>query len=388
MRIRLKIALYELLVTVSYGGIQTTYWETAKRLSALGHEVHLYGGEGAIRRDLPPEVRILTFPFTERSRFPDLGTRFRKFAERVSFGRHALDSLLRERYDILYIRKPYEFPISLYVRGKTGAKVVYRSGGTEFYPGYRTLASRLDAFLACSRYNAGQIQKHCGLRPEVVYNGVDTGRFAPRARSAAVSTRLGIREGDFVLMGVGRIVGWKGFQFGIRALSLLNRGEIKYVIVGDGDRRKALEKEAADLGVGRQVVFAGPVPASEMPEYYSVADVVLFPTIGDDDAFPNTLCEAMACGKPAIGTMKGGIPEGIVEGETGFLVPPRDAEAIADRTDRFLRAPERVSLMGGRARQRAVDHFSWDVIVARLEEIFLELAGAGKRQRGDGPEAG
>src|SRR4030042_1164824 len=124
-----KIALYEMLTTVSYGRIQTTYWETAGRLSALGHEVHLYGGEGEIRREVPPEVRILTFPFTDRKKFPDLGTRFRKFAERISFGRHALDSLIRNRYDIIYIRKqPFEMPISLHVRRRTGAKVVFRSG--------------------------------------------------------------------------------------------------------------------------------------------------------------------------------------------------------------------------------------------------------------------
>ena len=76
MKRRLKIALYELLVTVSFGGIQTTYWETARRLCAMGHEVHLYGGEGEVRWDVPPDVRILTFPFVDRRRFPDFGSRF------------------------------------------------------------------------------------------------------------------------------------------------------------------------------------------------------------------------------------------------------------------------------------------------------------------------
>ena len=366
----MKIALYEMLVTVSYGGIQTTYWETAGRLAGMGHEVHLYGGEGTIRRELPDGVKLLTFPFTARERFPDLGSRFRKFAERVTFGRNALPTLLRNRYDVIYIRKPYEFPISLYVRRKTGAKVVYRSGGTEFYPGYGFLASHLDALLACSRYNAGQIRAYCGLEPEVLHNGVDTERFVPHPRSADVARRLGLSERDVVVMSVGRLVGWKGFQYGIRATSRLDDRRVKFVIVGDGEFRRELEQEAGELGMGDRVVFTGFVAANEMPGYYSVADVVLFPTIGDDDAFPNTLCEAMACGKPVVGTRKGGIPEGIEEGETGFVVEAKDPGAIAAALAHILRDPELRGSMARRARERAVEHFSWDVIVKRLEGIF------------------
>jgi glycosyltransferase involved in cell wall biosynthesis len=373
MATRLKIALYELLTTVSYGGIQTTYWETAGRLSALGHEVHLYGGEGEIRREVPPEVRILTFPFTDRKKFPDLGTRFRKFAERISFGRHALDSLIRNRYDIIYIRKPFEMPISFYVRRRTGAKVVFRSGGTEFYPGYRSLARRLDSFLSCSRYNAEQIERYCGLKPDVLYNGVDTGRFVPLSRSGPVAARLGLKDSDFVVMSVGRLVGWKGFQYGIRAVSMHRDPRVKYVIIGDGDHRMELEKETRKLGVEDRVVFSGFIPTREMPEFYSVANVVLFPTIGDDDAFPNTLCEAMASGKPVVGTRKGGIPEGIEDGGTGFVVPPRDVEAIAATFDTLLRDSDLRESMGRCARTRALDHFSWDGIVKRLEEIFHDL---------------
>jgi len=366
-----KIALYEMLVTVSYGGIQTTYWETAGRLSRMGHEVHLYGGEGTIRREISNGVKILTFPFTAREKFPDLGSRFRKFAERVTFGRNALATLLRNRYDVIYIRKPYEFPISLYVRRKTGAKVVYRSGGTEFYPGYGYLASRLDALLACSRYNAGQIRAYCGLEPEVLHNGVDTDRFVPLPRSSGVFRRLGLQDGDFVVMSVGRLVGWKGFHYGIRAVSRLDDRRVKYVIVGDGEFRRGLEREAGELGMEDRVVFTGAVAAKEMPDYYSVADVILFPTIGDDDAFPNTLCEAMACGKPVVGTRKGGIPEGIEEGKTGFVVEARDDGAIAAALNDILRDPERRGSMGRRARERVLDEHTYAHRARRL----LELVG-------------
>jgi glycosyltransferase involved in cell wall biosynthesis len=376
----LKIALYEMLVTVSYGGIQTSYWETAKRLCTRGHEVHLYGGEGDIRWDMPDGVKICTFPFVDRNRFPDFGTRFRKFAERLSFGRHALASLIRNRYDVIYIRKPYEMPISLYVKRRTGAKVVYRSGGTEFFPGYRYLGRRLDAFLACSRYNASQIVRRTGIEPGVLHNGVDVERFFPRSRLREEMDRFGLGEDDFILMSVGRLVGWKGNQVAIRALPLLGEKRIKYMIVGDGEYRDELVRKAVTEAVGERVIFTGAIPAKEMPALYSLADVVLFPTIGDDDAFPNTLCEAMASGKPAIGSMRGGIPEGIVEGETGFLVPPDDPAAIADRIRLLSMRKELLREMGEKARRRAVEHFSWDIIVERLERIFSDLQ-AGDRDR-------
>lgn len=375
----MKIALYEMTVTLSYGGIQTSYWETARRLAGMGHTIHIYGAEGPIRREVPPGVAIFMFPFVDRRSFPALGSRFRKFAERITFGRNALDTLLRNRYDVIYIRKPYEFPISLYARRKTGAKVVYRSGGTEFYPGYGHLASRLDALLACSRYNAGQIRAYCGLEPEVLYNGVDTDRFVPLPRSREVTARLGLSDRDIVVMSVGRLVGWKGFQYGIRAVSLLSDRNVKYVIVGNGEFRRELEREAGALGIRDRVVFAGFVEAEEMPAWYSVADVVLFPTIGNDDAFPNTLCEAMACGKPVVGTRKGGIPEGIEEGETGLVVEARDPGALAAALGRILQDPERRGSMGRRARERATEHFSWDTIVKRLEGIFLSLIDDGRQ---------
>jgi len=374
----LKIALYEMTVTLSYGGIQTSYWETARRLAAMGHTVHLYGGEGSVRWEVPGGVTVFTFPFVERSRFPNLGSRFRKFAERVSFGRHALGSLLREQYDILYIRKPYEFPISLYVRGKTGARVVYRSGGTDFFPGYASLARRLDSFLSCSGHNASQIASYCGLRPGVLYNGVDTDRFRPVPKDPGTMMRLGLSPDDFVVMSVGRLVGWKGMQVGIEAMTHVQDPKVKYVIVGSGEYQPKLERLVRERSLGARVFFPGAIPAREMPAVYSAADVVLFPTIGDDDAFPNTLCEAMASGKPAIGTTKGGIPEGIVEGETGYLVPPRDPEAIAAALCRLRDRPDLRAAMGIAARSRAEGFFSWDTIVKRLEGIFRDLMEDGR----------
>ena len=370
MRRRLRIALYEMTVTMSYGGVQTTYWETARRLAGFGHEVHLYGGEGVIRRQLPPEVELFVFPVNEPRDTPLLGPRGRKFAQRLAFGRRAISKLVNNRYDIIYIRKPYEFPISLWVRRMTGARVVYRSGGTEFYPGYGWMASKLDAVLACSRWNAEQIHDYCGIMPEVLHNGVDLGTFSPLRQSSETRRKLGIEDGEFVCLGVGRLVAWKGFQDAIRAISVLRGRALKLVIVGDGPCKRMLMKLAEELGLLGRVVFTGAKPAEEMPDYHAIADVTLFPTTGDDDAFPNALCEAMASGKPAIGTFKGGIPECIRDNVTGFLVSPGDPGAIADRIVRLQEQPGLRLAMGESARQSAMEKLSWDDLVGKLDEKF------------------
>lgn len=369
----MKIAVYEFSVAVFPGGIQTTCWETAKRLARLGHDVHMYSGEGSIRWEMPENVKLLIFPFIPRAKFPDFGTRFRKFAERISFGVHTVRSLIENRYDIIYIRKPYEMPISLYVKQRTGARVVFRSGGTEFFPGYGVLAKRLDAFLSCSRNNARQIQEYCGIEPGVLYNGVDTERFSPLPKNREIMASYGFREDDFILMSVARLVGWKGIQYALQSLKVLDNKKIKYLIVGDGEYRNDLVQVVRRSSIDDRVVFAGTIDNKNLPLYYSVADVVLFPTIGDDDAFPNALCEAMACGKPAVGTTKGGIPEAIVDGITGFLVPPADVPMLAEKIT-ILCSDDRLRQdMGSNARQRVIDLFSWDMIVKKLEEVFYSL---------------
>jgi glycosyltransferase involved in cell wall biosynthesis len=373
-----KIALYEINVTTSVGGIQNSCWETARRLAQWGHEVHLYGGEGPIRWEGPENLKILTFPYIPRTRFPNLGTRFQKAAERVSFFRHTRRSLIENRYNIIYIRKPYEIPMALYVRRRTGAKVVFRSGGTEFFPGYGYCASRLDAFLGVSKHNARQIYDYCGLEPRVLYEGVDTERFVPRPKNRKLLAKYGLGENERVLISIGRLAGLKGFQYGLQALNLLGDEKIRYLIVGEGGYREELVTLANKEGLSQQVVFTGPVDNQAVPSYYSLADLALFPSL--DEALNIAALEALASGVPAIGTLKTGLSEAIVDGQTGFLVPPRDPRLLAEKIQIIFKDQELRFKMGRQARQRALENFSWDVIVKQLEERFQELcqSGAGK----------
>lgn len=366
----MRIALYELLSTVMAGGIQSTIWELSRELCRRGHTVHLYGGAGSIREEVAGDFQVRMFPFVWRQRFPDFGTRFRAFCERLSFARHAVGTLAAEPYDVIFIRKPYDMPAALWARRRTGGRVVFKSGGTEFFPGYRACAKRLDGFLACSRFNAEQIRARTGLLPSVHYNGVNPALFRPLPRDGALAAQLGIAPDDFVAVSVVRLVGWKGIQVAIQAMERLRgRGRLRYLVVGDGDYRSRLETQVREAGLGEVVTIRGAVLRAEVPLYYSLAGAAVFPSIGDD-AFPNSVVEAMACGVPVVATTSGGIPEAVVNEETGLLVARRDAQGIADALARLVDHPAAGRAMGEKGRLRAVERFDWSRLTDELLAVF------------------
>ena len=369
----MKIALYELLSTVIRGGIQTNIWELSHEFCRRGHTVHLFGGNGPIREDVAGDFAVHTFPFIPRERFPDLGTRFRAFCERLSFARHALMPLRAGRYDVILISKSYDMPMALWARRGSSSRVVFKSGGTEFFPGYAACARRLDAFLACSRFNAEQIRKRTGANPDVSYYGIDPGLFRPLERDDDLASRLGIAPEDFVVVSAVRLVGWKGIQVAIEAVRDLRRAvRVRYVLVGDGDYRPRLEAQIRDLGLADVVNIVGAVPRAAIPSYYSLAHAAVFPSIGDE-AFGISVVEAMACGVPAIATTSGGMPESVVDGETGFLVPPRDTRAIANALERLAQDPVRARAMGMNGRRRAAELFDWSHLTNELLAVIETL---------------
>jgi len=364
-----KVALYNLTTTVRSGGIETFQIGLARALAHRGHTVHLYGGEPPAGFLPPQGVEVRTYPFTPRERFPDLGTRFRKFAERLSFARKALPVIVRGKYDLILVSKPFDLPALLRASRRSGAKAVFHSGGTEFFPGYGRLVGRLDRFLACSAHNAAQIREYCGVEPQVLWNGVDTERFRPLPRNGQLARRYGIREDEVVTVSACRLVGLKGVRFGIEAVRMLaDEGfRVKYLIVGDGPDRPRLEALSREHGTTGRILFTGEVPNDRLPELYSLGDAAVFPTIGDE-AFGISIAEALSCGVPVVATRVGGIPEVVPDGG-GLLVPPRDGTAIAGALRELLSDPARRRGMGEAGRRHVEANFSWDRIAERFETL-------------------
>ena len=173
-----------------------------------------------------------------------------------------------------------------------------------------------------------------------------------------------------------RITPEKGIHFLVRAMAeLKGEASIKLLIVGgpyfqkDVDYMDELKQEVADCGLEDSVIFTGFL--SDTRIVTSLLDIVLVPSI-IPEACPRTIIEAMAVGKPVIATPLGGSKE-LVTSETGILVPPEDASAIADAITTLVSDRERLTAMGKSARTRAVELFSSKKNTALTEAVYTEL---------------
>ncbi len=363
----MKIAIYELATGISKGGIQNFAFNLGKKLGQNEHMmVHFYTGKGKeVLKIFSGEMRILQFPYIPRNKFPDFGSRFRKFMERLSFAYYALPILKNFKYDFFCIFKPYDLLIAWYIKKLSNCKVIFFSGGTEFFPGYRKLLRKIDYLFACSEFNAKQIEEYTGVKPKILPNGIDTDIFKPQTPDYKLKLELNIKENEIVLITVCRLVGLKGVQYSIKAAEKLIKDGylIKYLIIGDGEERQNLEKIVSNHNLKNNVLFLGSINNSLLPRFYSISDIAIFPSIGAE-AFGISIAEAMACGIPVISTTVGGIPE--VVGDAGILVTPKDENAIADMIKLLIQNSSLKRALAIKGRNRVIENFSWDRVIDRF----------------------
>lgn len=364
----MKICFYNLTAGFKTGGLETYCWEVGRALASLGHEVHIIGGTGGVPRY--SEIKLIALTYTPRQRFPNLGTRFRKLAERLSFARTALPHLIEGGYDAVVVNKPYDFP-ALWKARRSGMAAVtaIRSGGTEFYLGDRFFAKAIDCWFSTSVYNARQVDARYHHRITVIPNGVDPDVFTPAKRTNAPRARFGIPDTAPLVVSTGRLVGWKGLHVVIEALA--DFPEAHYLIIGDGEARPALQSLAAERGLTRRVHFSGEVPHRELPELLAAADIFVQPSIGEE-AFGISVVEAMACALPVLASAQGGLKEIVLPGVTGELLAAGDIgvwkDALSRHLDSGLRRKE-----GQAARQRVIDSFTW---IANARQLVAALSAA------------
>ncbi|MBF0456387.1 MAG: glycosyltransferase family 4 protein [Nitrospirae bacterium] len=361
----MKIAIYNLTATTKAGGVESFTLGIAAALVKRGHIVHIYGGKGSLI-DMPGGVAVFTYPYLNRRHVPNFGSRFRKLVERLSLMVFALVPLIRGRYDYLYIHKPYDLPAALLVSALSGAKAVFSSHGAEFFPGYRPMVKRLFRLFSCSLYNALDVERNASVRPIVLYNGIDTDKFRPMPKSVELINRHSPKD-ERIVLSICRLVGWKGLQYAISALVHIDKSlSVKYLIGGEGPYENTLRKLASDLHVEDKVVFLGRLSSAEIPSYYSIAHAAIYPSVADE-TFGISIAEAMSCGVPVVAANVGGIPEVVTE-DTGFLIPPGDAQAIAAAVNTLVMDEELRQRLGHAARHRVLGNFSWSVIANRFEK--------------------
>jgi glycosyltransferase involved in cell wall biosynthesis len=208
----------------------------------------------------------------------------------------------------------------------------------------------------------------------VVPSGVPTAALRAAAPSrAAARARLGLAARAFVVAGVGRLVPIKGFDLLVAALPdvLARVPSTQVVLVGDGEERAALQARAAALGVGDRLRITGAV--TDVTAHLAAADVLVAPS--RNEGMGRVLVEAMALGVPVVGTAVGGIPDVIVDGECGVLVPPEDPPALAEAlVDLGLDVARRAKLAAAAAPH--AEAFSTAVAGAAMTSIYDRLVRA------------
>jgi glycosyltransferase involved in cell wall biosynthesis len=232
----------------------------------------------------------------------------------------------------------------------------------------------VDRILAVSEFIRDRLLE-AGAPPDklVVHRiGVDTDHFSPG--------EAGDREAATVLF-VGRLVAKKGLIHLLRAMRRVRAAvpAARLLIAGDGALRGPLEESAEELGVAAD--FLGVRTPLEVRDLMRRATVFAAPSVvapdGNAEGLPMTIIEAQACGLPVVGFPSGGSAEGILEAETGFVVPPRDEDALAERLIDLLADPGARAAMSTAARAHAVRSFDLLRQSAALEDINDRARGLG-----------
>jgi glycosyltransferase involved in cell wall biosynthesis len=241
---------------------------------------------------------------------------------------------------------------------------VPRSHTQPLYEGLARAMPALDAVTAVSKASAESVRAYC--KPDTSLHGI--------ANLVEDPVSFGLSNGrqpdEFVVGCIARLVPEKDVDTLLRAAEIFckERIELKVMIYGDGPLRGSLEATARSLGLDGKVVFAGAFAKTDLPEVMASIDLVVLASIYE--GFGVTLVEGMAFGKPAVATAGGGVPEVVVDGVTGLLVPPESPQALADAIVRLASDGDLYNRFAHAARERYLNCYTPETVVPQYVAIY------------------
>jgi glycosyltransferase involved in cell wall biosynthesis len=205
-----------------------------------------------------------------------------------------------------------------------------------------------------------------------IYNGIEMeGYLCDRDAGLKIRREFGLKEDDILIGAIGRLVWEKGFEYLIQSIPdvLKVHSNVKFLIVGEGSLKEGLKAQGAGFKVNDHLVFTG--FRNDIKEILSAIDILVIPSILE--GFPMITLEGMAMAKPIIASSIDGITEQITDGETGLLVPSRDANALANAINRLINELDLALRLGMNARQRAEKDFSLIKMITETEKVYQSL---------------
>ena len=356
------------------GGLEAVTWEAARSLGVLGAEVEVWS--------VMQPGAVAVEGIAARGLAPAGGRAARSLDARWLWKPRLAREVAREarRFDLVIAGHPWLLPaLRAGLRDRPGRVPCWTwAHGIEVWgrAGERIAADLAwaDRVLAVSRFTRGQVA--AWARPErlaLLHNPVDTALYTPGPAPAGA---------DLLVVGrLSRAERYKGQDVLLRALRPLEARlgrPVTLRIVGDGDWRPDLQREAEALGVADRVDFAGRLPFAGLLDAYRGCGVFAMPSRVDRPArglwtgegLGIVYLEAQACGRPAIASTEGGAPDAVLPGRTGLLADPRDPADVADAAASLLADPVRAAEMGARGRRWVEENFSVDRFRARLGDLL------------------
>ena len=228
---------------------------------------------------------------------------------------------------------------------------------------------RVDGVIAISRDIVNRLVT-AGVEREkirLIHSGIDPLPFQCSAKASCLNE-------DGPVVGTAAVLEErKGHRYLLQAAALLKQKghRIKYMVAGEGSLREELQELARGLELKQEVTFLGFV--DDMPKFLSKIDIFVLPSL--HEGLGVAALEAMAAGKPVVASRVGGLAEIVIDTDTGFLVPPKDAEALAETIRQLINKTSMAEIMGSRAADRVRQHFTMEQMARKNEAYYCELLG-------------
>ncbi len=237
----------------------------------------------------------------------------------------------------------------------------------------KIVSNRMDKIITVSHDSLEEINKAFGVpvdKQSVVYNGMDSSIFYPIE---------GAKKKKKSLIFVGNVEDRKkGVIYLLKALTMTKNRVHLTIVDGGAPNRDHVQRLIKKFNIKDRVTFTGKIPLDTLVKLYSETEVAVCPSLYEGFGFP--AAEAMACELPVISTTAGALPEVVGEHmETGYLVPPRDSEALASAIDYMIENPGLREKIGKAARKRILDVFTWGNATKEMVKVYEEVIGANGR---------
>lgn len=362
----------QLLHSLSIGGAEVLAARIGRRLRDRYRFIYLCLDEiGALGQDLAADG----FPVHHLGRNAGLDLRCMTSLRQI---------LRREKVDIVHAHQftPY-FYATMARAPRRRPSVLFTEHG-RFHPDYprpkrmlynKVAIGRRDRVVAVGEAVRQALVNYEGIpsgRVDVIYNGIDLAACPPPSETAREASRAewDIKPSTLLIAHVARLDPIKDHLTSMRAVkTLVRRGiDARLLIVGDGPEKATIEQACTELG-SEHFILAG--MRRDVPNILAGADIFLLTS--HSEGIPLTVIEAMAAGLPVVSTNVGGLPEVVLEEETGLLAPPRDPDAIAKQLERLSKDPTWARQLGQAGRKLAYDQFSEDAMLAAYEECYQAI---------------